>query len=201
MKRLFAMIGFTYLITLTIFIFAPANCYFVFVSVFVLLEVISLIFKSTRKDKVLPTVFLVCIIASCSYLINYYRFIVPTQTLYDKDLTVTGQICELPCKKDDKFYYILKVENIEGIPDIKNFKINISSYDALPLSVYDNVTVNVHTYSYDSSESNMFKQYNFSKKIYLSGYLLEHADSSVIINDSENPLFYYYSLNIRKNIM
>ncbi|MDR1628350.1 MAG: ComEC family competence protein [Oscillospiraceae bacterium] len=201
MKRLFAIIGFTYLITLTIFTFAPADWYWVFLSFFVVFEIFSLIFKNARKDKVLPTIFLSCIVASCGYLINYYNFIVPTQTLYDKDLTVTGKICELPYKQDDKFYYILNVENIKEAPDSKNFKMAISSYEALPSDIYDNVTVSIHTYSYNNFESNTFKQYNFSKKIYLSGYLLEYTDSPVIINDSDHSSLYYYSLNIRRNIM
>ena len=200
MKRLFAIIGFAYLITLTVFIFIPVNYYWIFLSIFVVCEIVSLSFKNIRKDKTLPTVFLVCIISSCAYLVNYYNFIVPTQTLYDKDLTVTGQVCELPYKQEDKFHYVLKVEKIEEYPNIKNFKINISTYSALSLNVYDNVTVDVHTYSYDNPESNIFKQYNFSKKVYLSGYLLEYKSFPIINNPDYSPL-YYYSLNIRKNIM
>ena len=160
----------------------------------------SLVFKDLRKDKILPTIFLVCIIASCSYMINYYKFIVPSQTLYDKDLTITGQICELPYKKDDKFHYILKVENIEENPGIRNFKIDISSYSALSLNVYDNATLNVHTYSNNSSEPDIFMRYSFSKKIYLRGYLLEHTNSPIISSPDNSPL-YYYSLKIRKNLM
>ncbi len=200
MKRLFAIIGFAYLITLTVFIFIPVNYYWIFLSIFGVCEIVSLSFKNIRKDKTLPTVFLVCVISSCAYLVNYYNFIVPTQTLYDKDLTVTGKVCELPYKQEDKFHYILKVEKIEEYPNIKNFKINISTYSALSLNVYDNVTVDVHTYSYDSPESNIFKQYNFSKKVYLSGYLLEYKSFPIINNPDHFPL-YYYSLNIRKNIM
>lgn len=200
MKRLFAIIGFTYLITLTIFIFVSADYYWILLSIFAFCEAISLIFKDLRKDKVLPTVFLICIIASCSYLINYYKFIVPTQTLYDQDLTITGQVCELPYKKDDKFHYILNIENINQRPNIKNFKIDISSYTALSLNIYDNIALNVHTYSCNSSESDMYTKYNYSKKIYLTGYLLEYTNPPVI-NSSDNSPLYYYSLSIRKSMM
>lgn len=200
MKRLFAIIGFTYLITLTIFIFVYAEYYWIFLAIFIFCEVMSLVFKGLRKDKILPTVFLVCIIASCNYMVNYYKFIVPSQTLCDKDLTVTGQICELPYKKDDRFHYILKIENIEENPGIRNFKIDISSYSALSLNIYDNVTLNVHTYSNNNSESDIFMQYSFSKKIYLRGYLLEYTSSSIISSSGNLPL-YYYSLKIRKSLM
>ena len=200
MKRLFAIIGFAYLITLTVFIFIPVNYYWIFLSIFLICEIISLILKNIRKEKTLPIIFLVCIISSCAYLVNYYNFIVPTQALYDKDLIVTGQVCELAYKQDDKIHYVLKVEKIEGYPNIKNFKINVSTYNVLSLDIYDTVTVNIHTFSYENSKFDIFKQYNFSKKVYLSGYILED-ENFPIINNTDNCSLYQYSLNIRKNIM
>lgn len=198
MKRLFALIGFSYLITLTAAMFLPLNIIFIILLILIFLFIISMLLKNIRKDKGIPITLATIVVALSAYALNMKLNVMPIQELVDKDITVSGVICDLPYKSNGRYNYTLEIDNIVGYENIKNFRINLSTSDAIDADVYDRFTGNIHTFLIDNDF--YYSKYSLSKKIYLSAFLYDYEFNSVEkVNNKKSP--YYYALKFREKML
>lgn len=199
MKRLFAIIGFTYLIILTVASFLSEKILVVCLGVNVIAFIVCMFVREVRKNKVFPVALFTSILGMFIYLLNYHQNIFPMESLYDKDLNISGIICDIPYCNNGRYYYTVEVDKVEGTENLKKFKMSLSTSNAIESDIYDRITVNVHTFDVNSGKGFYSKQYSMSRKIYISGYVYDYQPIEVETNDSK-PLNYYI-LKIRVKLI
>ena len=199
MKRSFALIGFTYLITLVVAIFFGARLSLCFSAFLFLLFIISLFFKNARKNKVIPIALIISSIGFLAYTVLYTYNVAPMSKLDQKEVTISGVICEMPYKDYNKFYYDIQVDHIS--PEIvdKDVKIRVSTSKAIEADVFDRVTANAFLYKPKDSAGYSSKIYYESKGIFLRGYLDEYSD--INIEKLNNKPIYYYVVKVRQKLL
>lgn len=200
MKRLMALVGFSYLIALTAAVLMPVDALFYASTALVFLFIVSIIIKKIRNNKVLPVAFLTASIALLVYTVNLYINIQPVKNLQDRDLTVTGYICELPYKKDGRYHYIFKILNVEGEDSPKNFRIKISSSNAVEADIFDLFTGQIHILSQTEVPPFFPQRLGVSKGICVNAFLYDYKPNHTEILKGPKPL-YYYALIMRRKML
>ncbi len=198
MKRPFALIGFSYFTVLAVLIFVPENALCYLFSLFSALFLVSVIIKKTRKNKVLPIVLLTCVAAVSVYFINLNVNIKPVQKLDGTDATLSGVICDIPYKKNNRYNYTVEVENINQ-EKIRPFKIKLSSSEAIEGDIYDKFTGNVHFYIPQSNPAFDSQTYYRSKSIYINAFLYNYEENFTQKPEKVPP--YYYILKLRQKML
>lgn len=201
MKRPFAVIGFTYLISLMVASYFGAGIAMKLAIAMFCSFILSLIIKQTRVEKVIPIIFLVSTIALGIYSVACRNIIEPVTELEGESAVISGVVCELPIKSYGRYYYIVKVDSIKTGGDIRavrKTKVRISSSEALEAQEFDRITTKVNFFSINSSLGYNLKPYYDSKGIHIFAYIPYGAD--VKVSDSGHKTFYYYALKTRKDI-
>lgn len=154
MTRPLCVVGFTALFTLFIMNTYPKEEAMgaVFAAALVAF-VLSLCFRSSRRDKTLPTAFFtaaVCILLLWSAQTRFAA--VQTRMLENKESVVTGTLYDLSYRENGRYYAILHVQEINGEPI--NGKIRLTGRAPLEIAPRDRVTVTVHTFSLGGDAGN-----------------------------------------------
>lgn len=190
MKRLFALIGITYLSVLSVVFYFENSVLTVAISAvsLALTAVFAFLKISPYKKKTALvcciTAFAACISSFC-YTNFYYRPIIDNYS--DKELKISAVLCDDVEKVYGYYVYQLETQTIDG--DKKKLKINLYSEEELSAELYDKIDCVINTYANDST-------YYKSKSIYLNAYTDENFEYSVSEND-EKPL-YYYAVRVRQ---
>ena len=198
MNRLFALIGFSYLIMLAACFFVPQTVLIYILAAITVGFAASVLIKKSRQEKTFSVVLLTCALAISTYLINFDVNIKPTEKYDGQDVLVSGEICELPYKQNNKYYYILNVEKINK-NDIRMFKIRMSSPKAIDCDVYDKFTGRIHMFLPENSAGFNSKIFYRSKNIYAHAFLYDHMEYSV--ETPESKPIYYHALKLRENML
>lgn len=197
--RFFAVIGFTYLITLMTANFI-SNSY-ILLAFFLLFFLLSLITEKQKKDKIFTIISFVGIVAVFVYSINYNLNIKPIKGLSEMDLTVTGKIVELPVKKESgKYQYILKVNDINYMNVPNDFKVMILASNPIEAEVYDSITCDIHTSALENTPEFPIENFYRAKGIYVQAFLYDYKPMKVEPSTGIKP-FYYYALKIRQKLI
>ena len=159
MKRSFALIGFTYLIALMAAIYFGEQISFFMSIGLIVCFVISLFFKDIRKKKAIPVALFVAAAGLLVYSMAYNNEIYPVDSLKEKDVEISGVICEMPYKEYNRYYYIIETDYISMENAEQKVKLKVSSSEALEADAYDRITANVHIYEPDSGNG-------YNSKIY-----------------------------------
>ena len=203
MSRPFALIGFVYLAVQAVSIYFGSGFAFLTSGCFFLLFFLSLFATKLRTAKVVPIACLVAAVALSAYAGYHVWKIEPLTELAEKDASITGTLCELPYENNGKFYYTLRVDEIEieGMEHPHNpGKIIMTTRNALDIEPYGSISGKVHLYqSFGSEDGFSIRQYDYSKRIHMRAYLYEYEGYSVSPTAEKPP--YYYALSIRKTMM
>ena len=203
MSRPFALIGFVYLAVQAVSIYFGSGFAFLASGCFFLLFFLSLFVTKLRTSKVVPIACLVTAVALSAYAGYHVWKIEPLAELAEKDASITGTLCELPYENNGKFYYTLRIDEIEieGMEHPHNpGKIIMTTRNALDIEPYGSISGKVHLYqSFGSEDGFSVRQYDYSKRIHMRAYLYEYEGYSVSPTAEKPP--YYYALSIRKTMM
>ena len=194
MARPMALVGITFLCTLTVVGVLGYNVAAAFVVFGFIGFVISMIIKETRRAAVIPAAFLTVTAACLCFCIATVTVYRPVAALAGKTVDVTAKIVDLPVSKYGKNYYEIKTQsiNLNGAP--QNVKIRLSSKDKLDADPYDTMNMKLRLYGFGSDNST---NYYKAKGIYLGAYSV--GDITITPAKSKPP--YYYILEIRQSIL
>ncbi len=167
MKRLLGLIGLVYLsILAVVFYFFSTGLLFIIAGISLLavaFSVVLIIIKrgaEYRKSLLIASSAALCAcIAFILYTNIYYLPIINEYS--DKELNVSGYVCDSVRKSENGCSYIFETEKING--ENKNVKISIVSYNDLYLNPFDKADIKLSVYA---SENN----YMLSRGIFLSSY-------------------------------
>lgn len=172
MKRLFGLIGLTYLSVLAVvFNFYSQSvivCTFIGIIVLFTLWLVLLIFKKKKNlCRTLAVVGAVALCASCVIIMytNYYTSLIEKYS--SKEINLTGYICDEIIKTENYAKYTIQTETV-GSSDEK-LKIQFNSYTDLNIDEFEKVNVRCTLYATNSnsllSDGIFFRTYvddNFS---------------------------------------
>lgn len=172
MKRLFGLIGLTYLSVLAVvFNFysqAVIVCTFIGIIVLFILWLVLLIFKKKKNlRRTLAVVSAIALCASCIIILytNYYTSLIDKYS--SKEINLTGYICDEIIKTENYAKYTIQTETV-GNSDEK-LKIQFNSYTDLNIDEFEKVNVYCTLYATNSnsllSDGIFFRTYvddNFS---------------------------------------
>ncbi len=199
MKRPMTLVGFTYLAALVAATYFDNKISKILSITLMILFLCSLIIKPIRIKKVLPIAFLTAGVAFAMYSLFTQIKVEPIEQLNDKDVVISGKICELPYEAYNRYYYIIETDKIDYDGINQNMKLRVSMSKALDADLYDRVTGKVHMFLPTDDGGFSSKSYYASKGIHMLSYLYEYED--VKIESQQNKPIYYYFLKSRENLI
>ena len=207
MARPFALVGFTYLLTMTAAVYFGAERSLFLGAICLLGFCVFLLMERTRRTMLFPVAFLTAAVAFGCFAAYDISSVSPFSALDDRDVRISGTICELPVRENGKYRYVMKVDRLElaagkpGFADGAHLtgKIRFTSQKALVVDVYGKVDGMFHVYAPDGGTGFTSRSSYASKGIFLFGYLYEY-ENYTLSPPEEKPL-YYYALKARKALM
>lgn len=204
MKRPLALIGFTYLLTLTVAL-SFGSFFSTLLGTLCLLVVTGiLLFHKKRKITVICAVLLTGAMAFLTFGGYAKTTLDPVEQLNGKTVTITGTLCELPIEEEQRHFYILEVNELKTDPEDgeislpKLQKIRISTQNPLRMDLYDKITGKIQLYTPGNSNDFSTQYYYASKGITLFGFLWEYQPFTIEKTEQKPP--YYYALLLRKTM-
>lgn len=192
MKRLFGLIGLTYLFVLAVVFYCQSIALVWTIIVASIVATVAMLFLKLIKKhtKLFNCVIAVSLSAFCAVvsLILYWNInYCPVVDEYsNKELSICGYICEEVQKTESNFSCVLLADEING--EKASVKIHLSSYSDLGLEDFDRVEAII-------TPEKCTDNYKLSKKIFLSAY-----DESFEIAKTGEKQFslYRYAVQARK---
>lgn len=171
MRRVFAVIGFSFLFT-TVAVIRFANACGYIIAVAAALLIIALAVPKIRRITALPTVF-ACMLISASLFLSYYNFAVqPIKALSGKTYTVNAVCRDFGTPTTGGYKYVINVRSVDEQNDISPFKLMLYTREPLLTEPDDRISVKVtlsDTYASVNSD--------YGEGIFVSAYL---GDSSSV---------------------
>ena len=204
MRRLFALIGFPYLLTLAAAVYFGGT-----VSLFLAMgccaAAMGAVFLRRRFDIRLPVlILLTAAFALSAFSSAEQRREAATADFDQQKVTVTGRLCDLPYEQYNKHYYILEVSSVtrpDGTPaeDPLPQKIRISTQNPLKLDLYEELTGTMQLYLPKGNDGFSSRSYYASKGVEMFGFLYEYEPYSIERDVSKPP--YLFALRIREAML
>ncbi len=196
MKRPFAVIGITYLISQAVAAYLGTAATLASVIIIALLGVLYYSFNGKRNKAVLTAVVTACIamIISFGYTKLFVESAIP---LEGETVYIKGQIVEEPYSQYGRYYYIIKTEQIGFEGARQKSKIRISSKDSLEAQYSDNIEGEVTFTVVSNENSYASKMHLLSKGITSSAYV---SDVNSITVSSGEASLYRYAIIMRNKL-
>lgn len=151
MKRLFGLIGFTFLFVLSAVFYSDFNeiVFAIIGSLGVLSVAVGIFLIASKKNKSFGKslcVFAFAVIYSAGNMIAYSEYINNTviNNYSDKEITASGYICDEIITTDSSCSFVIKTDKINGQPS--DAKIQIISYSNVDAEPFEKVNFTAHTY-------------------------------------------------------
>lgn len=202
MRRLFALIGFPYLVALAAAVYFGSTISLILCNICIITFGVLLFLRKKLDIRIYAIALLSAALALGSFSVYATNHVEPISALDGQKVTITGKLCELPYEQYNKHYYILEIESLkpaeEGtmdslpVPD----KIRISTQVPLRINLYDSITGNVRLYAPNGEDGFSSKSYYASKGITMLGFLYEYEPYT--ITPAEGKPLYYYALRMRE---
>lgn len=196
MKRVFAFIGFSVAITLILLNIISFNYIYLIISIAVVLFAASLLIKSTRQAKVLPTVLGSVLFACLIFMLVNVSAVEPAKLLNNTKADVRFQITDIPEYNinSDSYSYVIKTSRINKTGAPQNIKVRLKTTEKISADYYDMVDADLSFYS---SADNAFDSYGqYGDGIYICAKLDEIKNIS---ENSSKPI-HYHLLTLRTYI-
>lgn len=193
MRRPFGLIGLTYLSSLAVvFYFYSTTLLIIMICAAVVFIMAGFVLFFIRKYKsIYPKLIAIGLSAviSCLSIILYTNYIYnPIINNYsDKEINITGYICDEVIKDYDSAAYMIKTYTVNG--ENKAVKIQLRAYKDLKLEPFDKISATLHT---DAADINSLK----SKGVFLTSFV----DETFKINSTSEKHFCLYSYAVSARI-
>lgn len=182
MKRLFGLIGFTFLFVLSAVFYSDFNeiVFAIIGSLGVLSVAVGVFLIISKKNKSFGKslcVFSFAVIFSASCMIGYSEFINNTviNNYSDKEITASGYICDEIITTDSSCSFVIKTDKINGQPS--DAKIQIISYTNVDAEPFEKVNFTAHTYK--NNISSQISHGIFLKAYSYDGFKIEPTGEKV----------------------
>lgn len=197
MVRPFALIGFTFVITLfsaALFGRAAAVALALCGGIALVFSLVLFVLKKAEKRRtVIASVGAVMMIAVGWITVYTQMFYAPALSLDGKQVTVQAEIVDLPRNQYNKWYYSLRAKSIDGSEC--DIPIRFSSSKPLDAEPYDIITAEMKLYEIGKDNADTQMRYK-SKGCVIGGYALK--SSEVDIEHTESKPIHFYILRFRK---
>lgn len=194
MKRLFGLIGFTFLFVLSAVFYSGFNeiVFAIIGSLGVLSVAVGIFLIASKKNKSFGKslcAFAFAVIFSALYIIGYSEFAYnPIVNNYsDKEITASGYICDEIITTDSSCSFVIKTDKINGQPS--DAKIQIISYTNVDAEPFEKVNFTAHTY-----KNNVNSQ--VSHGIFLKAY--SYDGFKIDATGEKATTFYSFAVSIRR---
>lgn len=194
MKRLFGLIGFTFLFVLSAVFYSDFNeiVFAIIGSLGVLSVAVGIFLIISKKNKSFGKslcVFAFAVIYSAGNMIAYSEYINNTiiNKYSDKEITASGYICDEIITTDSSCSFVIKTDKINGQPS--DAKIQIISYSNVDAEPFEKVNFTAHTY-----KNNVNSQ--ISHGIFLKAY--SYDGFKIEPTGEKATTFYSFAVSIRR---
>lgn len=194
MKRLFGLIGFTFLFVLSAVFYSDFNeiVFAIIGSLGVLSVAVGIFLIISKKNKSFGKslcVFAFAVIYSAGNIIGYSEYINNTviNNYSDKEITASGYICDEIITTDSSCSFVIKTDKINGQPS--DAKIQIISYSNVDAEPFEKVNFTAHTY-----KNNVNSQ--ISHRIFLKAY--SYNGFKIDATGEKATTFYSFAVSIRR---
>lgn len=194
MKRLFGLIGFTFLFVLSAVFYSDFNeiVFAIIGSLGVLSVAVGIFLIASKKNKSFGKslcVFAFAVIYSAGNMIGYSEYINNTviNNYSDKEITASGYICDEIITTDSSCSFVIKTDKINGQPS--DAKIQIISYSNVDAEPFEKVNFTAHTY-----KNNVNSQ--ISHGIFLKAY--SYDGFKIEPTGEKTTTFYSFAVSIRR---
>lgn len=194
MKRLFGLIGFTFLFVLSAVFYSDFNeiVFAIIGSLGVLSVAVGIFLIASKKNKSFGKslcVFAFAVIYSAGNMIGYSEYINNTviNNYSDKEITASGYICDEIITTDSSCSFVIKTDKINGQPS--DAKIQIISYSNVDVEPFEKVNFTAHTY-----KNNVNSQ--ISHGIFLKAY--SYDGFKIDATGEKATTFYSFAVSIRR---
>ncbi len=190
MKRPLGLIGLTYLSVLAVVFYLYSTALVAAIIAASLLTAAAVAFlRLKRSIKISVAVTAITAVCACLSVFAYTNLIyLPITDKYsDKEIKISGYICDEVQKTDGSLTYTIKTDTVNGEPE--KIKIQLTSYSDLQLEDFDVINADLHTYALDYNTS-------LSKKIFLKAYTSD--DFAVESTADKHISPYYFAVQVRK---
>lgn len=194
MKRLFGLIGFTFLFVLSAVFYSDFNeiVFAIIGSLGVLSVAVGIFLIASKKNKSFGKslcVFAFAVIYSAGNMIGYSEYINNTviNNYSDKEITASGYICDEIITTDSSCSFVIKTDKINGQPS--DAKIQIISYTNVDAEPFEKVNFTAHTY-----KNNVNSQ--ISHGIFLKAY--SYDGFKIESTGEKTTTFYSLAVSIRR---
>lgn len=194
MKRLFGLIGITYLATLTaVFYFKSSVLITIVLIIAAFVIILGIVFKIKKNDYMFKTLLIagITIIAGTAAIFLYQNIRVnPIINNYsDKEISVEGYVCEEIRINDNKVEYLIQTERINS--DSVRTKIKFTGFTETDIREFDRVELNTKAFAESGNQ-------NIGHGILLRGY--ERTPSDIKSTGESKFSLYKYAIMARKDI-
>lgn len=194
MKRLFGLIGITYLATLTAVFYFKSSVFITIVLIIAAFVIIlGIVFKLNKNDYMFKTLLIagITIIAGTAAIFLYQNIRVnPIINNYsDKEISVKGYVCEEIRINDNKVEYLIQTERINS--DSVRTKIKFTGFTETDIREFDRVELNTKAFAESGNQ-------NIGHGILLRGY--ERTPSDIKSTGESKFSLYKYAIMARKDI-
>ena len=194
MKRLFGLIGLTYLSALTVVFYFGGTAKIIVISVALAVVFAAVILKISKHDF---RHFLSCIIMSGTALLAVLSLFLYQNIIYqpiidkysDKEIKLTGYIADEPELSGKAVNYVIETHTVNG--EEVNCKISFRTYYELEAEEFDEVNVTAKVFENDSP-------YSKSRGIFL--YTETDENLSVKKTGEKHTNLYSYAVSLRKAV-
>ena len=194
MKRLFGLIGFTFLFVLSAVFYSDFNeiVFAIIGSLGVLSVAVGIFLIISKKNKSFGKslcVFAFAVIYSAGNIIGYSEYINNTimNKYSDKEITASGYICDEIISTDSSCSFVIKTDKING--QSSDAKIQIISYSNVDADPFEKVNFTAHTY-----KNNVNSQ--ISHGIFLKAY--SYDGFKIESTGEKATTFYSFAVSIRR---
>ena len=200
MKRPLVLVGFCYLLTLAAAaFFGPHGSLFAFWFCLAGFAV-TLFWKRTRRAVVFPVALAAAATALGAFCLYSRVAVEPPRTLDGLNKTAEGTICELPVRRYGRWYYVVRVDSMDGEDSFRPFKIRLSTQNAISgAGPYSRIRGKIHLFLPTGGDGDSSRSYYASKGVMMFAYLYEHQKTEVFPPPSKPP--YYYALRFRQKLL
>lgn len=158
--------------------------------------------RRLRETKILPVVLLSMAVAFGSFCMETSRLDAKLEPLEEETVFLTGRLCELPYKQNNRFYYILELERLQteqGEVLTGLGKIRLSTSNALNLDLYGTLEGKAKVSRPDRNGAFSSRASYQADGISLLGFLYEYEGYAIEPAESHPP--YYYALRMRQAML
>ncbi len=181
MKRPFALVGFTYLLTQAVSVFLGGKGAF-FLSLFCLLAGLFLLcLRAWRREPllVLPVAFLAAAVASGAFVAGNAPLEKAAQTNGGRTVELIGMVCELPSFDGGKTHYTVEVEACTGDSSLIGLRVQLTSGETFAAELFDRIQGTVKLYKPAGNGFFSRRSQLLADRVILQGFFNEYEPYAV----------------------